>query len=85
MFDTIRVSITDIVGMSQKPISLLRYDHSTRTLLRVHEEVRAHVTVCMDTCNSSCMVQDCSAYLEPHPMREKATGKPVVVAISVIQ
>ena len=43
MFETMTLPISDIICLCQKPISLLRYDHSTQAVLRVDEEVRRRV------------------------------------------
>ena len=40
MFDTMEISISDVLCLSQSPLSLLRHDHQTQSLIRVDEQVR---------------------------------------------
>lgn len=41
VFESIDIPITDIINVCDKPLSLLHHDSSTRTLLRVDDQVRA--------------------------------------------
>lgn len=42
VFDTVTLPISDIVGISEKPLSLLRWDHSSETLSQVSQEVSSY-------------------------------------------
>lgn len=39
VFETVTIPITGIIGPCQRPLSLLRWDHMSATLLQVSEEV----------------------------------------------
>ena len=49
MFDSMHVPLSDILTLCQTPLSLLRHDHVTQTLMRVDEQVRMQflITLCM--------------------------------------
>lgn len=47
MFDTMQVPISDVLTLCQTPISLLRHDHLTQTLMRVDEQVRMYLAICV--------------------------------------
>ena len=47
VFDTMQVPLADVLSLCQTPLSLLRHDHSTQTLVRV-VEVRKNLPYCLN-------------------------------------
>ena len=78
VFKRIEVPITDMITVCDKPLSLLRHDSLSKTLSRVDDQVRAgsvplhFITHCVN-------LQEYLAYFKPHPMKEKAAGRPVII------
>ena len=67
-----------MITVCDKPLSLLRHDSSSKTLSRVDDQVRAG-SVLFHSITHYVNLQEYLAYFKPHPMKEKATDRPVIM------